>query len=289
MVFLVSGCHCGPWELLDTDMVLYQVHQRDDRWLLSAWLRNRYASTGKTYEAKERGGRELPTNLREPPVLDKIDAATLLLADRSAGFGSEVAFTVAEVAPLIWARPSPEVGSIIAHLQESGLAVRHDSVRTKGEPLRLSLTAKGWQRVDHLRPLGQRGRKAFVATAFTDVMAQVYDLGIRPALIAAGYEPYRVDRDHFSEKIDDRIMAELRRCALLVADFTAQRPNVYFETGFALGLGVPVVWTVNSADVNTLHFDVRQYPCLVWSDASDLCQQLEARIRALHPVKPDVR
>ena len=34
-----------------------------------------------------------------------------------------------------------------------------------------------------------------------------------------------------------------RHGGLVVADFTGHRGGVYFEAGFARGLGIPVVWT----------------------------------------------
>lgn len=39
-----------------------------------------------------------------------------------------------------------------------------------------------------------------------------------------------LNKEH-ANKIDDEIIAEIRRSAFLVADFTGQRQNVYFETG----------------------------------------------------------
>lgn len=40
-----------------------------------------------------------------------------------------------------------------------------------------------------------------------------------------------------SNKIDDEIIGEIRRSAFIVADFTGHRGGVYFEAGFAMGLG----------------------------------------------------
>ena len=67
---------------------------------------------------------------------------------------------------------------------------------------------------------------------------------------------------------------------LLVADFTGQRAGVYFEAGFALGLGLPVIWTCNEEDKDALHFDTRQFNHILWTCEADLFQKLKRRIEA---------
>ena len=63
--------------------------------------------------------------------------------------------------------------------------------------------------------------------------------GIMPGIEDAGYKPYLVDEDEHIDKIDDKIIAEIRRSRFIVADFThgekGARGGVYFEAGFALG------------------------------------------------------
>jgi len=89
-----------------------------------------------------------------------------------------------------------------------------------------------------------------------------------------------VDQDPHNEKIDDRIMAEIRRSGLLIADVTNHRPGVYFEAGFALGLGIPVFWTCRETDIDAAHFDTRQYNHVVWANSEELKEKLANRIAA---------
>jgi nucleoside 2-deoxyribosyltransferase len=81
---------------------------------------------------------------------------------------------------------------------------------------------------------------------FAEDMRPVYDRAIAPALDATGYTPFRVDLRPHNEKIDDRIVAEIRRSGLVVADFTGHRGGAYWEAGFAQGLGIPVIRTCRS-------------------------------------------
>ena len=82
---------------------------------------------------------------------------------------------------------------------------------------------------------------AFVAMWFDESMGQVWDDAIKPGIEEAGYEAVRIDRKEHVNRIDDEIIAELRRTRFVVADFThgadGARGGVYYEAGFAHGRG----------------------------------------------------
>ena len=126
--------------------------------------------------------------------------------------------------------------------------------------------------------------QAFVAMWFHDSMNQAYNDGIKPAIEAAGFNPLRIDQKPDANKIDDEINAEIRRSRFLVADFTqgdsGTRGSVYFEAGYALGLGIPVIFTCRNDKIGELHFDTRQYAHIVWENAEQLRDNLKNRILA---------
>ena len=70
-----------------------------------------------------------------------------------------------------------------------------------------------------------------------------------------------------------------------MADFTqgdnGARGGVYFEAGFALGLGLRVVYTCRKDEVDKLAFDTRQYSHILWEKPEDLREALANRIVAL--------
>jgi hypothetical protein len=55
---------------------------------------------------------------------------------------------------------------------------------------------------------------------------------------------------------------------------------VYFEAGYAMPLGLPVIWLCQEDDKNRVHFDTRQYNHIFWKDIEDLRTQLRNRILA---------
>ena len=83
-----------------------------------------------------------------------------------------------------------------------------------------------------------------------------------------------------STKIDDALITMLKSSKVVIADFTGQRQAVYYEAGYAMGMGIPVIWTCREDEVNKLSFDTRQYPHILWKDKDDLYQQLKARLCA---------
>ena len=113
---------------------------------------------------------------------------------------------------------------------------------------------------------------------FDPSLDPIWKEGFKPALEQAGYDALRIDQSEFNEKIDDRIIADIRHSGLLVADVTGHRGDVYFEAGFALGLGMQVIWTCRKDALKEARFDTRQYPHIVWKTAEQLRQKLFDRI-----------
>jgi hypothetical protein len=116
------------------------------------------------------------------------------------------------------------------------------------------LTLNGWKHLAELPQKENRPNQAFIAMWFHKDLEDAWENGLKPALKQTGYDPIRIDRTEHNEKIDDRIIAEIRKSGLLVADFTGQRGGVYFEAGFAMGLGIPVIWTCRDTDIEKIAF-----------------------------------
>ena len=146
-----------------------------------------------------------------------------------------------------------------------------------------SVEVEGYAKVETIRA-STVSNQAFVAMWFDPQMDEVYENGIAPAIVASGYDAKIINRDLTVDKIDDAIIAEIRRAKFVVADFThgalGARGGVYFEAGFAMGLGIPVIFTCRDDMVDKLHFDTRQYAHIVWTNPDDLRLQLQARIEA---------
>ncbi len=155
-------------------------------------------------------------------------------------------------------------------------------------------TVEGYQRLELASQRNTNSSVAFVAMWFDDSLIEAWEKGIEPAITDAGYKPVRIDQIEHIDKIDDRIITEIRRSRFLVADFTHRifdadsppekcgaRGGVYYEAGFAHGLGIDVIFTCRKDLIKLLHFDTQHYNHIVWETPDDLRTALTARITAV--------
>jgi len=251
--------------------------------------------------------------LERHPLPDPFDQADLLIdgiARRCSSFGE---FTPEECVDAWAAR----IGLMGAHELKTMYADLEPLIRQKGlgaaksatpgdlhtKAASLSLTKEGWERARELRKQRGPGNQAFVAMWFHSEMNATFDDGIAPALLDTGHQPYRVDRAAHNNKIDDELVAEIRRSNLLISETTGARNSTYWEAGFAAGRETPVIWCCNESWqgyvldalpngsavpvprackwTDVLAFDTRQNPFIFWTRPADLKEKLTARIRAL--------
>ncbi len=150
------------------------------------------------------------------------------------------------------------------------------------------LTAAGLLAVEAMSAPTSASAQGFVAMDFGEAMRDAWTNGFDPAIRAAGFHPVRIDAKDYVGGITDEIMSEIRQSRFVVADYTGQRLGVYFEAGFALGLGLTVIPTCRANEIVKLHFDVRHLNTLSWENPSDLADGLAKRIRAVIGVGPNI-
>ena len=155
------------------------------------------------------------------------------------------------------------------------------------------LTPEGVRRLEELETKAVNSEQAFVAMWFDESVKEAYERGIEPAIEESGYKPIRIDKKEFNNKIDDQIIAEIRRSRFVVCDFTCEliecegeqkafpRGGVYYEAGFAQGLGIPVIWTCRADHIEHVHFDTRQFNHITWNTPEELRENLRNRIGAV--------
>jgi hypothetical protein len=123
--------------------------------------------------------------------------------------------------------------------------------------------------------------QGFVAMWFDPSLNEVWTNGFDPGIRAAGFQPFRIDNKDYVGGISDEIMAEIRRSRFVVAAYTGHRGGVYFEAGFAIGLGLTVIPTCRDDESSELHFDIKHLNTLLWQTPAELADKLNKRIRAV--------
>ena len=182
---------------------------------------------------------------------------------------------------LFWCEDIKEFNVLLSKAVElNHLELVFDSMIYK----KYSITYDGKEFVENLG-LDNNSNKIFMAFYFSPEMKIQFAPTIEKAVKDASegkLEAVRVSSSttEHDTKIDDELIGMIKSSKAVIADFTGNRTAVYYEAGFAMGLGIPVIWTCKKDDVDKLSFDTRQYPHIIWENEDDLYNQVVNRLKA---------
>jgi hypothetical protein len=130
----------------------------------------------------------------------------------------------------------------------------------------VALTHKGWAKASELRRTTSAEPIVFIAAWFNESTKEARD-AIEGVVGELGYTPRSVDKTPHNDQIEVQIYDLIRRSTFMVADLTGNRQSVYYEIGFAHGLGRQVVLTCrkdffDSHDDEWKRFESQENSCL---------------------------
>ena len=145
------------------------------------------------------------------------------------------------------------------------------------------LTFNGIEYVENLLQPNKNSKKIFLAFKFDDELNKIFNETISDMIRNLGLNPMIVNQDTTShdEKISDKIISELKSSRILIADLTHHSQNVYYEIGYAMGMGIPIILTCKKDFMQNVAFDINQYPVFEWEDENELKEKIENRIKVL--------
>lgn len=216
---------------------------------------------------------------RPATIEAKLDRLVTYFATRSKYPGDRSVWVNPEYDyPLVFAETAQELTFYLAHMKERGWLTLGELASGKQRAI---LTASGWEKFEKLNALNPDSKQCFVAMSFARDQDYIFNDGIQPVEKETGFQPLRIDQLDHLDKICDRIVAEIKRSRFVIADVTEGNVGAYFEAGYAMGLGLPVIFTAKEG--SPLHFDTRQYNHIFWKDTDDLRVRLIDRINATIP------
>ena len=175
-------------------------------------------------------------------------------------------------------RPRELYADLIMELRELKAAVSQGA-DAPGEVLR------------ELRESALRTNELFVIVAFRDETLPFWSDVVLPSARVCGLRAVRVDRAEPEGAISEEILSSIRRALLVLCDLSFERPNCYFEAGFAKGSFRRVVFTARKdhdprADHTgpyKIHFDVDQFKITWWEPdhLQSAQREVEDRIRSV--------
>ena len=262
---------CGKYKITGTAEAC--IHKPNMK--LAAWVRNQnelgQMPTISSYTLEDE------SNFPERSVLDKLTLLLRALERRSKHPGAHVGLNPLHDFPLVWASNAEELNFLFKSLDEQNLIDYYPTTGSCGA----MISSRGWEVLSSLDTEPTFADQTFVAMWFNDEMNGAWEQGIKPAVERAGYRPIRVDKEQHIDRIDAKIVADIKDSRFVIADVTGQRAGVYFEAGYAIGLGRPVIWCVREDQLNAVHFDTRQYNHIVWKTPEELQERLYQLIRSV--------
>lgn len=169
-----------------------------------------------------------------------------------------------------------EAQYMLNYLQKAGYII-WDPGSAGEDAESISLTPEGYARVEQLQKNTSRGRNVLVAMKFGEDTIPLRE-AIRAGVTKAGYIAVFIDEVQHNDFITPELLKYIRDSKFVVVDLTHQNNGAYFEEGYAMGLGKPVIQLCQQG--TKLHFDIAQKNTIMWDSEEDLPELLFNRIKA---------
>jgi len=122
---------------------------------------------------------------------------------------------------------------------------------------------------------------AFVLMAMDPSIYELVDVynTIKDVCASFGIKACRADEIEHQDRITDLILSEIELCEFLIADLSYERPNVYYEIGYAHALEKrPILYRKASTK---LHFDLSVHNVPEYKNVTELKKLLNKRFEAI--------
>lgn len=123
--------------------------------------------------------------------------------------------------------------------------------------------------------MASENKLVFVVMSFSEDMEPIFE-GIAAAAASVGLEAKRVKDVSGDYRITDKIMEMILLSRLVIVDLSHERPNVYFELGYARASGKTVI-TIARRETQ-IHFDVKDWTYIPYIDSRTLERDLKERL-----------
>jgi len=123
-------------------------------------------------------------------------------------------------------------------------------------------------------------KQIFVVMQFGNgELDSAYEGVIKPLGTESGYRVLRVDEIQDSGHITSQILESIANSEIVIVELTGERPNCYYEAGYAHALGKEIIFCIKAGD--NVHFDLAGYRFIKWDTEATLRRRLRERLNAL--------
>jgi nucleoside 2-deoxyribosyltransferase len=150
------------------------------------------------------------------------------------------------------------------------------------EKIPIKLSPDGLKKIDELQKnQSSNSKNVFVAMSFDNDMKEVKE-AIFKAILVAGYSPIIMNEVQHNKPIVPEMLYKIKQSKFVVAEFTKHNKGVYYEAGYAAGLGKKVIHICKKKSFGKgIHFDLKQINTIIWETEAELTEKLSKRIEAI--------
>ena len=219
-------------------------------------------------------------------IEEKVKKFLQRVREKTEYFGEEIKLgDIETVVPLAYAKNSDELIALFTLMIEKKMAkigvVKNENDDGK-RTVKITLSADGWDLTNSLEDKNKESDRGFIAVWFYDSMNENINAA-EEAISESGFHPVCIRDEHFSERIMDKALGEIRRSRFVIVDLTGNRGSVFFEAGFAHGLGIEIIYVYceeHNGEQTSLEFYVRHYQCYKYKTPSELKEIIKTAISA---------
>ena len=268
------GCHCSPggsYSLLrdsyePINAISHGIkHQMFP--MISAYIREQ-TDCGERVSLSEAAVEAIMNSPQIPVTIEEKGNRFLqYLYRHSEGPGEPVVISLTHNFNLTYSPNLQELVFIIDKLKGEEFLLR--------EGMNFRLTDKGWN--EAAAWAGGRKLKSCLVFISDDVeYQQLWLEKVLPKIEQCGFQPrlYNAADPMNPERFTMQQIAESK---LILADLSHQAPEVYFAGGYAAGLNIPIIWTVNH-NTDKLLLPAEEIRPIVWEHPEELAALLQQKL-----------
>jgi len=174
---------------------------------------------------------------------------------------------------------------VIELMKEGTISANDASSKDGADVINATLTLKGWREYEEEKRGRLEGGFGFLAMKFNDPALDTFTRNVikpclKDQLVYRLIDMRGVPR---AGMIDNIMREEIRNAKFVIVDLTHDNSGAYWESGYAEGLGKPVVYICEKAKFAALktHFDTNHSTTVCWdaADPSSFQRELVSTLR----------
>lgn len=270
---------CGLFKI--SQSINKRIADNKDRYIIAGHL---YATKDNRLQDYLLDAEKIKSIMSEPfnkpaNITEQLDILLLHIERISPHIGAEVFILLFSEYPIVYARNQEEFRGLFNLLDEMQY-IKTIQGNSKGS-LKIKLLYKGYQRIQEFKKTVKNPERCFVAMPINgdQQIESLYQDVIQKVLKEEKYKPpFRVDEERKTDYITNKIIANIRISSLMIAEVTPlieqkddngeetiiHNANVYYEVGFARGIGIPIIYLCREDRIKYLPFDTKTISHLSW-------------------------